>query len=77
MSESKTLLQRRIESRDIAVEDLLTRADMLRKCRDGAYSDIRNHVTMVLDAARNAARYADLVEDLQDVERYGKNGGRG
>ncbi len=72
----KTLLKRRVEQRDDAVEDLLTRADMLRKCRDGKYVDIRNHVVMVADAARQAARLAELVEDLQDVEKYGPGGGR-
>lgn len=77
MSESKTLLQRRIVQRDDAVDDLLDRAETLRKCRDDKYSDVCTCVASVANAARDADRFAALVEDLQDVEKYGPNGGRG
>lgn len=72
----KTLLQIRLDQRDDAVDDLLTRAETLRKCRDGKYSDIRTCVASVANAARDADRFAALAEDLQDVEKYGPNGGR-
>lgn len=73
----KTLLQRRVEQRDEAVDDLLTRADTLRKCRDGKYSDLNARVGDVARIAVEAVRLAELVQDLQDVENYGPNGGRG
>jgi hypothetical protein len=74
--DGETLLQRRKKQLDEAVEDLLTRADTLRKCRDGGYSDVNSRVADVESAAREAARFAALVEDLDDVEKYGPGGGR-
>ncbi len=74
---TKTLLQQRLEELDELVDTLLVRADTLRRCRDGGFSDVTDRVRDVESAARDARLIAGKVDDLRDVERYGPGGGRG
>lgn len=72
----ETLLQHRIKQRNEAVDNLLIRAETLRKCRDGAHSDLNTHISDVMTLAVQANRLAGLVQELEDVEKYGPGGGR-
>jgi hypothetical protein len=71
-----TLLERRKMQLDVAITELLVRAEALRVARDQGYSDVTSIVRMVADQALRAESYAALVDDLADVEKYGPGGGR-
>ncbi len=72
----KTLLQYRIEQRNEAIEDLLERAETLRKCYLGGFSDVAARVRDMEEKLREASSFSSLVADLEDVEKYGPGGGR-
>jgi hypothetical protein len=74
--EKKTLLQIRREQLDDLIEDLLTRTDTLRRCRDGKYHDLTERVRDVEEIAFKARLIAAKVDDLNDIEAFGSSGGR-
>lgn len=70
------LVDRRKQQRDDAVQETLAMCEVLRKVVDGGYSDLHARIRDVLSAAQKAERAATQVADLEDVEKYGPNGGR-
>lgn len=75
-STPQTLLERRRDQMNEQIEWLLNAAETLRKCRDGKYDDLTMRVITLGEIAANAVKYARLVDDLEDVEKYGPGGGR-
>lgn len=73
----KTLLARREEQLKELVADVLDRAETLRRCVEGGYSDVNDRVRDLAAAAHDARLIAAKVDDLRDVKRYGPEGGRG
>lgn len=71
-----TLLEHRIKVREEALLDLFTWVDKLRQAHTGGYSDV-SHLSYLVEMA--ASRVADLslrIEDLEDIQSYGPDGGR-
>lgn len=58
---AKTLLQRRVEQLDSIIEDLLDRAETLRKCVEGGYSDVNDRVRDLASAAFGATIEIDTL----------------
>lgn len=73
----KTLLARREAQLKELIDDVLKRADTLRKCVDGGYSDVNDRLRDLAGVTHDARLLAAKVDDLRDVERYGPDGGRG
>jgi hypothetical protein len=73
---SRSLLQQREEELMDLIETVLVRAETLRKCVDGGYSDVNDRVRDLACAALDARLIAAKVDDLRDVEEYGPGGGR-
>ncbi len=71
-----SLLKQREEQLKTIIEDVLTRAETLRKCVEGGYSDVNDRVRDLASATHDARLIAAKVDDLRDVERYGPGGGR-
>lgn len=72
----KTLLEQREAELKELIETVLHRAETLRKCVEGGYSDTNDRVRDLAAAAFDARLLAAKVDDLRDVERYGPRGGR-
>lgn len=72
-----SLLKRREQELKELIETILVRAETLRKCVEGGYSDVNDRVRDLASATYDARLIAAKVDDLRDVERYGPNGGRG
>lgn len=71
-----SLLTLRKESLEVALQDVLTRSDMLRGCIESGFSDTYSRIVDLEDVVRKARVLAAQVEDLQDVAKYGIGGGR-
>lgn len=71
-----SLLTLRKESLEDKLEDVLTHANILRKCVENNYSDTYLRLVDLERAVREARVLAAQVEDLQDIAKYGKEGGR-
>ena len=72
----ETLLTRRQNELKLLTDDLLVRADMLRKCVEGGFCDVNERLRDLATVAHDARLVAAKVDDLRDVEKYGKGGGR-
>jgi hypothetical protein len=74
-----TLLERRKRHLATEIDWVLIEADRLRKAVESGIEDAHGmaRITAVLaNHARLAAMYARQVEDLNDVTKYGPDGGR-
>jgi cob(I)alamin adenosyltransferase len=71
------LIDRRRQQRDEAVQETLAMCEVLRKVVDGGYADLHARIHDVLTAVQRAERAATQLSELEDVEKYGPNGGRG
>ncbi len=71
-----TLLKKREEHLDALIEELLHRADNLRRAWEGSLADVTDCVRAVARAADDARVTAAKVDDLRDVMLYGPDGGR-
>jgi hypothetical protein len=70
------LIDRRKQQRDDAVQEIFACCDTLRLVVEKNYSDLHARIQDVLQAAQKAERAACRVQDLEDVEKYGPEGGR-
>lgn len=73
---SRTLLKQREEELKDLIDTVLVRAETLRRCLEGGFSDLTNCVRSLATAASDARLLAAKVDDLRDVEAYGPDGGR-
>jgi hypothetical protein len=71
-----TLLEHREKQLKELVDDVLARAETLRKCVEGGYNDVNDRVRDLAAAAHDARLVAAKVDDLRDVKQYGTGGGR-
>lgn len=72
----KTLLEQREAELKELVDTILVRAETLKKCVEGGYSDVDRRVLDIAYVALDAKIAVARVNDLRDVEKYGPRGGR-
>ncbi len=66
---SRTLLEQREEELKVLIENVLVRADTLRKCVEGGYRDTNERLRDLASAAFDARLIAAKVDDLRVIER--------
>jgi len=72
----ETLLERRIRQRDTAIRDLFEARDRLYRALGEDPHSVSMALDSVLEVAQRAARLGRCAEDLDDVAKYGPDGGR-